>query len=64
MAKYEIEVELVGTDGNVFSLIGKVLKAIRREIGTNEAKLFSSEAMNKGSYDEVLTFITETVEVQ
>jgi len=40
-----------------------VRKAIRREVGEDEAKAFSTEATQQGSYDEVLQFVMATVEV-
>ncbi len=59
----DVEVELVGTDGNAFALIGLVQKAIRREVGIEQSKAFSAEALKQGSYDELLQFILSTVEV-
>lgn len=65
MPKYpHIHVKLLGTDGNAFSLIGKVRRAIEKSEGREVAKAFTSEAMDKGSYDELLTFLMETVDVQ
>ena len=61
---YPVTVELVGTDGNAFALIGRVQKAIRREVGTEQATAFAAEAMEQGSYDELLRFIMQTVEVE
>lgn len=34
----EIEVELIGTDGNAFALIGRVTKALRRH-GVDEVEI-------------------------
>ena len=59
----DVEVELTGVDGNAFVLIGTVANAIRREISSEAASRFSSEAMRQESYDEVLQFIMNTVEV-
>jgi len=58
-----VEVELIGQDGNVFNLIGTVANAIRREVSSEAASQFSSVAMRQESYDEVLQFIMNTVEV-
>lgn len=63
MSKYPIKVELVGTNGNAFALIAKVRDVLRKEIGSAAAKEFADEAFDKGSYDELLRFIMETVEV-
>lgn len=59
----QVEVQLTGTDGNAFSIIGKVSKAIRREVGNDEADKFSHDAMDSGSYDELLQFVMATVDV-
>ena len=59
----DIEVELIGTNGNVYALIGKVTRAIRREVGTAEAEAFSVKAQSQSSYDDVLVLIMDTVEV-
>lgn len=60
---YPVTVQLTGGDSNAFMLIGTVAKALRREVGTDAADAFSREAMNCGSYDELLQFIMATVEV-
>jgi hypothetical protein len=50
----DVEVELSGTDGNAFAIIGTVLRALRRS-GALSADLaeFQSEATS-GDYDHVL----------
>jgi len=60
----DISVELSGTDGNAFSVIGKVQKAIRNAEGVDAARRFSEEAMQSGSYDELLQFCMSTVNVE
>ena len=60
----DITVELTGTDGNAFSVIGKVQKAIRRAEGVDAARRFSEQAMQSGSYDELLQFCMSTVNVE
>ena len=59
----DIEVQLSGEDGNAFSIIGRVSRAIRRAEGNEAATEFSSAAMKCGSYDEVLQLCMRTVEV-
>ncbi len=50
----EITVELTGNDGNAFSIIGKVSKALSRAgVSLEERNTFSSEAMG-GDYNNVL----------
>tara|TARA_R100000152_G_C6778755_1_gene209694 strand:- start:1138 stop:1341 length:204 start_codon:yes stop_codon:yes gene_type:complete len=59
----DVTVQLSGTDGNAFAIIGKVSKAIRSEVGAEEAKKFSSEVLNSESYDDLLQFCMRTVNV-
>ena len=54
MPKYDIEVELTGSDGNAFSILGKVARALRRSGATDdEVKAFNTEATS-GDYDKLL----------
>lgn len=55
MSSYEKpEVQLTGTDGNAFSIIGKVSKALRRANAPKEViDEFMAEATS-GDYDNVL----------
>lgn len=57
------EVQLSGEDGNAFSIIGTVMKALRRA-GADEEYVdkYKKEAMS-GDYDNVLTTSMEYVEV-
>lgn len=59
-----VHVKLTGTDGNVYGVIGKVQLALKRAGLKDEAKQFAHDAMNCGSYDEVLRMCMETVDVQ
>jgi hypothetical protein len=59
-----INVQLSGTDGNAFSIIGKVQKAIRSAEGADAARKFNEQAMQSGSYDELLQFCMSTVNVE
>ena len=59
----DIEVELSGTDGNAFLIIGKVQKAMRQAGCTKEEiRAFVAEATS-GDYDNVLLTAMRTVEV-
>ena len=51
------ECELVGTDGNVFAIIGKVSRTLKRAGQPEKAKEFQTKAMKCGSYDEVLILL-------
>lgn len=59
----EVTVRLTGTDGNVFSIIGRVAKAIQRAVGREEADQFRSAALECESYDAVLVLCMQTVNV-
>jgi len=55
MPKYpNIEVQLTGTDGNAFAIIGKVKKELQKnKVSKEETDTFISEAMS-GNYNNVL----------
>jgi len=55
--------KLVGTDGNVFSIIGKVRDSLRNAGLRDKADEFSSNAMKQHSYDDVLSLCFEYVDV-
>ncbi len=56
--------KLSGTDGNVFAVIGRVQKALRRAGEESRAHEFVERAFGAGSYDEVLRLCFEYVEVR
>ena len=60
----EIHVQLTGTDGNAFALIGKVLSAMKRE-GVPETHInsFLNATTNADSYDSLLSILTQWVHV-
>lgn len=64
MPKYEeIQVQLSGTDGNAFALMGKVSKALRRaKVPQEEISQFREEATS-GDYDHLLRTCMEWVDV-
>ena len=58
-----IEVQLVGEDGNAFAIMGKVQKAMRRAgVPKPEIDQYLKEAMS-GDYDHLLQVTMEWVEV-
>jgi len=58
-----VEVGLVGEDGNAFSILGKVKSALRKGGATPaETSEFMEEAMS-GDYDHLLQTVTRWVEV-
>ena len=64
MPKTNVTVKLVGEDGNVFNIIGKVSRELKRAGFKDEAKRFQEEAFKCGSYDEVLQLVFKYVEVE
>lgn len=65
MAKYpNIVVPMVGEDGNAFSILGRVKKAMRKNgLGKEEQDAFVSEATS-GDYDHLIRTVMEWVEVE
>ena len=57
------ECQLTGIDGNVFSIIGAVSKALKSAGLPDKAKEFSDTAMASGSYDGVLQLCFSYVDV-
>lgn len=57
-------VQLVGEDGNVFAIIGRVAKTLKRAGQPEKAQEFRDKAMQAGSYDEVLRLCMDYVEVE
>ena len=64
MVKYpDVEVELVGQDGNAFAILGAVSKGMRRGgVPKTEIDLFMAEAMN-GDYNHLLQTCMKWVNV-
>lgn len=63
MPKTDVEVQLSGEDGNAFSIIGRVSKALKRAGEAELAKEFTDKAFAAGSYDEILRLCMEYVDV-
>lgn len=63
MAKYDIAVQLTGSDGNAFAIIGKVAGALRKAgVDKTQIDSFTNEAMND-DYIHVLATCMECVPV-
>jgi len=56
--------KLIGTDGNVFSIIGRVRRALTAAGQEDRAREFVERAFRSGSYDAVLQLCLEYVEVE
>jgi len=59
-----VAVQLVGTDGNVFAIIGAVSRALRDAGQVALAEAFRERAFAAGSYDEVLRLCIEVCDVE
>jgi hypothetical protein len=57
-------VKLIGEDGNIFSIMGRVTKALKREGLFEQAKEYSNRIFNCGSYSEALSITMEYVDVE
>ena len=57
-------VKLVGEDGNVFAIIGRVVQALERNGQNDAVRAYTTRCFNAASYDEVLQITHEYVEVR
>jgi hypothetical protein len=63
MAKTEVTVKLVGEDGNAYSVLARVKKALERAGYGDLAKEYLAEA-TKGDYSHLLATTAKYVEVE
>lgn len=63
MPKTNINVKLVGEDGNAFAILGKVKKALERAGHKELAEQYMKEA-TAGDYDNLLRVTMDYVEVE
>jgi len=64
MAKYDVTVKLTGNDGNAFSIMGQVTRALRKAgASREEEQAFVTEA-TAGDYDHLLQTAMKWVEVE
>ena len=57
-------VKLIGTNGNVFSIIGLTAKALKKANLPDQAKEFTEKAFASKSYDAVLCLAMEYCQVK
>ena len=57
-------VKLIGEDGNVFFVIGRTAKTLRKARQFKESSEFIDRAFKAGSYDAVLNLVMEYCEVE
>jgi hypothetical protein len=62
--KYDIEVKLIGEDGNIFNLISIVTRAMKKhKVKGSEREAFLKDIHSASSYDEALQKIMKWVHV-
>lgn len=60
-----VTAKLTGANSNAFMLIGIVKRALEKaKTPPEEIKTFTNQAMNQGSYDELLCFLMSTVNIE
>jgi len=55
--------KLIGTNGNVFALAGRVTRALKEAGQGDKAKEFTTKLFQCGSYDEALQLMMNYVDV-
>ncbi len=63
MAKTDVVVKLVGTDGNAFAIMGKVSSALKKAGHGDLASAYCKEAIS-GDYDHLLSVSMDYVKVK
>jgi len=63
MPKTDVQVKLIGADGNAFAILGKVKQALKRAGHAELAEEFMKEAMS-GDYNHLLRTAMDYVEVE
>ena len=63
MPKFDVDVQLVGRDGNAFAIMGAVSKALRRAGATAEGIAKYREESTSGDYDNLLRVAMKWVRV-
>ena len=63
MSKTNVVVQLVGTNGNAFAIMGKVSKALRKAGHGDLVEEYQEESMS-GDYNHLLVTATEYVVVE
>lgn len=62
--KKKISVKLIGEDGNIFFIMGKVSRELKRNGQSAEAEEMCNRIYECGSYDEALCIVMEYVDVE
>lgn len=56
--------KLIGEDGNIFYILGRVSRVLKESGRDNQAKECSDRVMAAGSYDEALRIVMEYVDIE
>ena len=60
----QVQVQLSGHDGNIFAIMGRVIRALRKEGATqSDIDEFIADVTHAGSYDEALRVVMQWVNV-
>ena len=59
----DVQVKLTGTDANIYFLLGRVTRQLRKEVSNEAADELANEIFASGSYDEALAILQATVTV-
>lgn len=63
MSKYDVDVELIGNDGNAFYILGATMKELRRAgVSKEEIDQYHEEATS-GDYDNLLAVTAKWVNI-
>lgn len=62
--KTNVHVKLIGTDGNIFAIIGNVNNALRKNGYQSLCKEFTHDIMSSNSYTEALCTVMKYVTVE
>jgi hypothetical protein len=54
---------LTGEDGNIFNLVGKASRTLKRAGQPDQAKAMTKKVFQAGNYTEALAIIAEYVEI-
>jgi hypothetical protein len=63
MAKYDIEVELIGNDGNAFAILGAVQRDLKRAGAPKEDLDAYFKEATSGDYDNLLAVTMKWVNI-
>lgn len=60
----DVTVQLIGEDGNIFFILGRVTQALKRAGYYESSDILAEEVMASDDYDEALQIVMRTVNVE